>query len=73
MIDKKYRSTELIGRKCRPVHDIVNGGGQGVSKGTICTIVAAHYGVTIQTERCPCCGQFAVISRVDRRELDLID
>ena len=73
MIERKFRATELVGRKCKPTHDIQNGGGQGISKDTICTIVAAHHGVTIQTDKCPCCGQYTYIRGVDRKELDLID
>lgn len=73
MIPRRIKSDDLIGRKCKPVRDIQNGAGHGITPSTICTIVAAHYGVEVKTDPCPCCGQYAVISRIDRKDLDLVD
>lgn len=75
MIDKKYRREDLIGRKCRPVRNIRNGAGDGISPSTICKIVdvVRGHGFTIQTEKCPCCGQYAYITRVNRNDLELIE
>lgn len=74
MISKKYRGEDLIGKKCRPVRNIRNGAGQGITPDTICTIVRVvrGHGFIIQTEKCPCCGQYAWISRVSRNDLELI-
>ena len=74
MISRKFRSGELVGRKCRLAegYEIRNGAGQGITRETVCTIVDASYGITIKTEPCPCCGQYSYIRRVDREKLDLI-
>lgn len=75
MIDPRLKGSDLIGRKCRPVHSIRNGGGQGITSDTICTIVAVTrgHGFTIQTEKCPHCGQYAYITRVARNDLELLE
>lgn len=74
MIDKKYRDEDLIGRKCRPVHNICNRAGQGITPNTVCTIVnvVRGHGFIVQTEKCPCCGQYTRISHVSRNDLELI-
>lgn len=74
MIGQKYSGKDLIGRKCRPMRNIRNGGGQGITPETVCTIVsvARGHGFTIQTEKCPHCGQYAWITRVNRNDLELI-
>lgn len=73
MISRKYKADELIGRKCRPVHSIRNGAGMVITSETVCTIVTAHYGVEVKTDKCPCCGQYCFISRIPREDLVLID
>lgn len=75
MIRKDLAGDELIGRKCRTVRPIRNQSGQGVTAETICVIknVVKGYGITIQTEACPTCGQYAYITGVKRDELELID
>lgn len=75
MIPTKYRKEDLIGKKCRPTRNIRNGGGDGISPSTVCTIknVVRGSGITLETEKCPCCGQFAYITRVDRNDLELIE
>ena len=71
MISKKFTAKELIGLKCRPVRDIHNGNGDGITPDTLCTITSAHYGINIKTEKCPCCGQYCCISRISREDLVL--
>ena len=73
MISTKYKGYELVGKKAKPVRDIANGAGQGISKGSIVTIVDAHYNLTIQADKCPCCGQFTRISGVKRHDLEIIE
>lgn len=75
MIDKKYRGQDLIGRKCRPVQPFNNRAGDGVTSDTVCTIVSVvrGHGFTIQTDKCPHCGQYAYISHVGRHALELIE
>ena len=73
MIPKKYRATELVGRKCRPTHNISNGNGNAITPATVCTIVSAHYGVGIKTDPCPCCGQYCYIYKISREELELVE
>jgi len=75
MIDPKLKGSDLIGRKCHPVHSIRNGSGQGITSDTICTIVAVvrGHGFTIQTEKCTCCGQYAYITKVARNDIELLD
>ena len=75
MIDRKYRREDLIGKKCRPTRFIKNGGGDGITTDTICTIkdVVRGHGFTIQTDKCPHCGQYAYITRVNRQDLRLFE
>lgn len=72
MIPRKYKADELIGLKCRPTHPIKNGAGMVITPDTVCTIVSAHYGVEIKTEKCPHCGMYAIISRIPREDLELL-
>ena len=73
MIDKKINGKDLIGKKCRPVFPLRNGGGAGVSTETICEIVdvVRGHGFTIKTEKCKHCGMYAYISGVKRAEIEL--
>lgn len=75
MIPKKYSGDELKNKFCRPVRKIRNGGGAAISPETICRIVSVvrGHGFTIETEKCPCCGQSAYISRVSRDDLELVE
>lgn len=72
MISRRYKADELVGKKCRPIHSIKNGGGMVITPDTVCTIVSAHYGVEIKTEKCPHCGMYANISRIPREDLELL-
>lgn len=75
MIPKKYSGDELRNKFCRPVRKIRNGGGAAISPETICRIVSVvrGHGFTIETEKCPRCGQSAYISRVSRDDLELVE
>lgn len=75
MINPKLKGADLIGRKCRPVRRIRNAGGEGITSATICTIkaVVRGHGITVETEPCPHCGQYARISRLARTDLELIE
>lgn len=75
MIDKKFKCKDLIGKKCRPVRTVRNVAGYGITTGTICTIkdVVRGHGFTIQSDKCPHCGQFAHITRVNRQDLELVE
>lgn len=72
MISRRYKADELVGKKCRPIHSIKNGAGMVITRDTVCTIVSAHYGVEIKTEKCPHCGMYASISRIPREDLELL-
>lgn len=72
MISRRYKADELVGKKCRPIHSIKNGAGMVITPDTVCTIVSAHYGVEIKTEKCPNCGMYAIISRIPREDLELL-
>lgn len=75
MIPKKYSGDELKNKFCHPVRKIRNGGGAAISPETICRIVSVvrGHGFTIETEKCPRCGQSAYISRVSRDDLELVE
>lgn len=75
MIDKKLRGKDLIGRKCRPTCQLRNGAGQGISPDSVCTImnVIPGHGFTIRSDNCPNCGQFAWMTHVERKNLELVD
>lgn len=75
MIDHRTKGEDLIGLKCRPCTPLRNGNGDGITPNTICTIVnvVRGHGITIETERCPHCGQYARIRRIHRNDLTLLD
>ena len=75
MIDKKYTAKDLIGKKCRPIRNLKTNGGNGISPTTVCTIVnvVRGHGFKIETEKCPCCGQYTYMTGVSRYDLELID
>lgn len=75
MIPMKYKGSDLIGKKCRPTHNIRNGAGDGITPKAVCTIVdvVRGHGFTIQTETCSRCGQYAYIRKVKREELELVE
>lgn len=75
MIDHRIKGELLIGRKCHPTKQLRNGNGDGVTPNTICTIVEVvrGHGITIETEKCPCCGQYAYIRRIHRNDLTLLE
>ncbi len=75
MIPMKYKGSDLIGKKCRPTHNIRNGAGDGITPKTVCKIVdvVRGHGFTIQTETCQHCGQYAYIRKVKREELELVE
>lgn len=70
-ISKKTTGKDLIGRTVFVLKFLVNGGGEEVSPGTIAVIknVVRGKGITIETEKCPCCGQFSCITGVPRNWL----
>lgn len=75
MIPKNIKGSDLIGRKAHPVTTLINGAGQAVSPDSVVTItgVVKGYGLNVQSEKCPCCGQFAYMRRIPRELLNLID
>ena len=74
MISKKYKGVELKGKKAKVDRDIRNGAGQGISAESMVTIVnvVRGKGLTIKTEKCPHCGQYAYITGVEREYLTLL-
>ncbi len=74
MIPKKYTAALLEGRYATTERRMRNGAGEGISAGAIVRIrrVVRGKGLEIETEKCPHCGQFAVISRVSREDLTLL-
>lgn len=73
-IPKKMTSQELEGRIVYVLRKLQNRGGDGISPGTIATIkrVVRGQGITIETAKCPCCGQYAYITGVKRSDLSLV-
>ncbi len=62
-----------LGKTVFVLKRLINGAGDGVSPGTIGTIkdVVRGKGITFETAKCPCCGQFAYITGVNRSDLTL--
>lgn len=73
MISRKYKADELVGRKVVFERDLENRVGNGFSRGTVATIISAHYGVDVKTEPCPHCGQYGYIRKLSREDLSLLD
>lgn len=74
MIPRKYTGEMLKGRKATLTRDIRNGAGEAIGNGATVTItgVVRGKGLTIKTEKCPHCGQYAYITRVQREDLTLL-
>ena len=75
MIPKSYKGKDILGRKATINSDTRNKGGNGIGAGATVTItgVVRGKGVTIKTEKCPHCGQYAYITGVSREQLTLKD
>lgn len=74
MIDKKVTMKSCIGKYAILERDIKNDMGQGMGKGCKVKIVGSNnWGMTIQTEKCTCCQQFAEIKHIQRRDLTIIN
>lgn len=75
MIPTSIKGNDLIDKRCRPVHPLRNGAGQGITPQSVCIItdVVRGHGISIRTEPCPHCGQCAYITGIDRSELELCD
>ena len=73
-IPQKLTSQELEGKTVYVLCKLQNRGGEGVSPGTIATIkrVVRGQGITIETEKCPYCGQYAYITGVNQSDLSLV-
>lgn len=74
MISKKIKGVDLKGKKAKVDRDIRNGAGQGISAESTVIIVnvVRGRGLTIKTEKCPHCGQYAYITGVARGDLTLL-
>ena len=74
-IGKSVRKDHLLQKKVVPTHSIINGKGCVISKNTVCTVidVVQGRGLTIETSKCPECGQYTRITGVKREELDFYD
>ena len=72
MILEKITMKSCVGKYATLDHDIHSGAGYGMGTGCRVKIISANNrGMTVQTERCPCCQQHAMISRVQRCDLTL--
>lgn len=73
-ISQKLTAEDLVGKPVCVLRKLQNRGGEGVSPGTIATIkrVVRGQGITIETKKCPCCGQYAYITGVKRDDLTLV-
>lgn len=61
MIPRKFTGEMLKGRKATLERDIRNVAGVAIGKGA-----------TVKTEKCPHCGQYSYITRVQREDLTLL-
>lgn len=75
MIPKRLTREMLIGKKCEVLKAVSNKAGSGLAPGAVCTIkdVVRGKGISIQTDACPCCGQYAYITRVSREDEERFD
>lgn len=73
MIPRKYKASDLKGRKARLVRELTNWAGQVISEETIVTITRARYGIEVKTETCKHCGQSAYIRKIRREDLALVE
>lgn len=74
MIPRKFTGEMLKGRKATLERDIRNVAGVAIGKGATVTIteVVREKWLTIKTEKCPHCGQYSYIIRVQREDLTLL-
>ena len=73
MINKNIKMSECVGKYATLDHSIMNGAGQCIEKGSRVKIVGYGRTLSIQTDICPCCGQYCYIRGVKKDELTLIE
>lgn len=74
-IGKSVKRDKLIGAKVVPNQRIVNGMGNALDIGTVCTVldVVQGRGLTIESVKCPRCGQSTKITGVRREKVDFYE
>lgn len=65
--------SDCIGKYATLDHSIMNGAGQCIAKGSLVKIVDYGRTLDIETEKCPCCGQYCYIRGVKKEELTLVE
>lgn len=73
MISEKITMKSCVGKFAMLDRTLRNHAGEGIVAGTKVKIVSANSrGMTIKTDVCPHCGQFAVITHIKRCDLTLV-
>ena len=72
-IPKMMPMKDCIGKRAMLDRDTMNGAGQVISAGVVVKIRSCGKSLNIETEKCPCCGQYCIIRGVLKRHLTLID
>ena len=72
MIGKETKMIDCVGKYATLDRSIMNGAGQCIAKGSKVKIVDCGRALSIQTEKCPCCGQYCYIRGVKKETLTLL-
>lgn len=71
MIPKNVKAVDCVGKYATTDKDIRNKAGHCISAGSLVKIVEFGRAFSIETEKCPLCGQYAYIRGVKKCELTL--
>lgn len=69
---KKNTEKFFLGKKVRTLMQMQNGN-MVIPEGAVCTITRKYQGFDLESAPCKCCGVQVLISRVPRRDVELIE
>ena len=73
MIGKNIKMSECVGKYATLDRSVMNGAGQCINKGSRVKIIDYGRALDIQTDKCPCCGQYCRIYGITKDSLTLIE
>lgn len=66
------KAAEWEGKRVKAVHQLRNGGGQGVTPGMLGTVKGVYAGLNITFDVCSHCGTVMHVSRVGYHDVELV-
>lgn len=63
--------TDWVGKRVRSTREIRNGNGS-MPTGTFYKVTYARSGLTLESEKCACCGASQYVRKVDPRDVEVV-